>query len=38
MNGQWLGTRKIRTNWATKKGTTNELAFGTKSRGIDLNQ
>lgn len=19
MNGQWLGTRKIRTNWATRK-------------------
>lgn len=33
MNGQWLGTRKIRTNWATRKGSTNEPNTGPRNRG-----
>jgi hypothetical protein len=36
MNGQWLGTRKIRTNWATRKGPTNEPTPGTRSRGMNF--
>lgn len=32
MNGQWLGTRKIRTNWATRKGPGNESANPTRNR------
>jgi len=32
MNGQWLGTRKIRTNWATRKASTNETASNTQNR------
>jgi hypothetical protein len=35
MNGQWLGTRKIRTNWATRKGPTNEPTTGARNRGIN---
>jgi RNA recognition motif-containing protein len=27
MNGQWIGTRKIRTNWATRKAQPGELAY-----------
>jgi hypothetical protein len=34
MNGQWLGTRKIRTNWATRKAPTNETASNTRHRGM----
>ena len=37
MNGQWLGTRKIRTNWATRKGPTNEtVTTSARSRGTRL--
>jgi RNA recognition motif-containing protein len=36
MNGQWLGTRKIRTNWATRKGPTNEPTPGARSRGMNI--
>ncbi|CAF1182180.1 unnamed protein product [Rotaria sordida] len=32
MNGQWLGTRKIRTNWAARKGPTNEPTTATRNR------
>ncbi|CAF1162310.1 unnamed protein product [Rotaria sp. Silwood1] len=32
MNGQWLGTRKIRTNWATRKGPNNEPITSTRNR------
>ncbi|CAF3662191.1 unnamed protein product [Rotaria socialis] len=32
MNGQWLGTRKIRTNWATRKVPSNEAASNTRYR------
>jgi nucleolysin TIA-1/TIAR len=32
MNGQWLGTRKIRTNWATRKAATNETGNSTQNR------
>jgi nucleolysin TIA-1/TIAR len=39
MNGQWLGTRKIRTNWATRKvqpgGVDGGLAEGTPNSGIN---
>jgi hypothetical protein len=35
MNGQWLGTRKIRTNWATRKGPTNESTPGARNRGMN---
>jgi hypothetical protein len=33
MNGQWLGTRKIRTNWATRKAPTNEPTGTPRYRG-----
>ncbi|CAF4192113.1 unnamed protein product [Rotaria sp. Silwood2] len=36
MNGQWLGTRKIRTNWATRKGPNNEPTT-TGARNRDSN-
>ncbi|CAF5196340.1 unnamed protein product [Rotaria magnacalcarata] len=36
MNGQWLGTRKIRANWATRKGPNNEPTTATRSRGTTL--
>jgi hypothetical protein len=35
MNGQWLGTRKIRTNWATRKASTNETGNSTQNRGMN---
>ncbi|CAF1207522.1 unnamed protein product [Adineta steineri] len=38
MNGQWLGTRKIRTNWATRKAPTNEPTTGTRSRDSNNSQ
>lgn len=36
MNGRWLGTRKIRTNWATRKSSTNETSTGARNRGTFL--
>ena len=36
MNGQWLGTRKIRTNWATRKPPTSESSVGARNRGMIL--
>ncbi|UJR22098.1 hypothetical protein I4U23_025164 [Adineta vaga] len=38
MNGQWLGTRKIRTNWATRKASTNEPTQGTRTRDSNNSQ
>ncbi|CAF3584532.1 unnamed protein product [Rotaria socialis] len=38
MNGQWLGTRKIRTNWATRKGPSNEPTTATRSRDSNTSQ
>ncbi|CAF3725053.1 unnamed protein product [Rotaria sordida] len=38
MNGQWLGTRKIRTNWATRKVSTNETASNTRYRDSNNSQ
>jgi hypothetical protein len=35
MNGQWLGTRKIRTNWAARKSSTNEPGNSTQNRGMN---
>ncbi|KAI6174590.1 RNA recognition motif [Aphelenchoides bicaudatus] len=32
MNGQWLGRRTIRTNWATRKPNENDTGFGSGSR------
>ena len=36
MNGQWLGTRKIRTNWATRKAATNEVPTAARNRGMKI--
>ena len=38
MNGQWLGTRKIRTNWATRKSSTNEPAQNRGMNYIDVKE
>ncbi|CAF2113994.1 unnamed protein product [Rotaria magnacalcarata] len=38
MNGQWLGTRKIRANWATRKGPNNEPTTATRSRDSNTSQ
>ena len=39
MNGQWIGTRKIRTNWATRKvqpGGENVLTQSSAPQGSTL--
>ncbi|CAF2439704.1 unnamed protein product [Rotaria sp. Silwood2] len=38
MNGQWLGTRKLRTNWATRKVSTNETASSIRYRDSNNSQ
>lgn len=38
MNGQWLGRRTIRTNWATRKPTSNEVCYNKPSFEEIFNQ
>jgi hypothetical protein len=34
MNGQWLGGRRIRTNWAVQTAATDETANNTQDQGM----
>jgi len=37
MNGEWLGTRAIRCNWANQKGTSNSTEDIPMNNGLDFN-
>ncbi|XP_076308110.1 cytotoxic granule associated RNA binding protein TIA1-like isoform X2 [Tachypleus tridentatus] len=38
MNGQWLGTRAIRTNWATRKVSANRSQFEGNSQALSFDE
>ncbi|GFY49636.1 nucleolysin TIA-1 isoform p40 [Trichonephila inaurata madagascariensis] len=38
MNGQWLGSRAIRTNWATRKPPTNRSQSDTNAKPLTFDE